>query len=112
MGLDLAIIPIDYEAPGLTFASTRIETERRHELFEAMLAKLAGFRLISRGASFYAQDKYATHSKDAYGDPLRVANAAQLMDFAKHKGVTDNSKNIAAWAYIEARGGDFILYWH
>lgn len=109
MGIDLDVLPIDLEHGSLKISLSRIQLERRRELFGLVEALPA--RQVD-GLRFFGQVGFARQAEDAYGRPFAIVTAEHLLTLRSHEGVTDNPKNRAAWAYIEARGGEYGLYWH
>jgi len=112
MGIDLKLLPLlglDHWA-----ALDILQLERRHELWPEILALPSA--VINEPLSCYETEDacYGEVETSAYGEPLRWVRAAQLCDLKQHKGVQDNWRNRAVWAYLACMPAarPIVLYWH
>lgn len=111
MGVDLTLLPLDYERENSGSAFSRLNLERRRELWDEFV-KLPEHP-ISR-VTGYMGDEFGDKTEDPYGTPLKWVYAKDLLPLKNHEAVQDNDQNRAIWAFLEALNPDkkIVLYWH
>jgi hypothetical protein len=126
MGLDLKLLPFDSSVMSSgdlgdwAFSHTVLNCERRSELFrEIQEGTEELYTPVPKNFSTFVsrEDDEETHygntQTDPYGEPIQSVPAKALLAFAKHKGVRDNAKNRAIWAYLAALDPEtpVALFW-
>lgn len=125
MGLDLALLPFDYDrsgTPATHFSHTILDCDESGTLFRAIGAVEhrcdqdvpAGFRSFMSRDARYEDYHYGETVETGYGGPLRWLTAEELLPFRGYVGVLDSDKNRAVWAYLEVLPPrtKVALYWH
>jgi hypothetical protein len=119
MGLDLRLMPFE---EGAHFSHMLIDTERRSELYDVILAleEKWGRNVPERFSTFCGHDEkseetcYGNTQETPYGEPLRYVLADKLAELHEHPAVQDNELNRAAWAFLRELGKTWrvALFWH
>lgn len=119
MGVDLALLPFDFESDRFSFSHTVLNTERRKDLWEeiARLESKAvpdGFNSYVSRNDDYEESHYGETLETPYGDRLTYVLASDLLAFWDHPGVKDEEKNRAVWAYLNCLNPQtkVALFWH
>lgn len=119
MGLDLAMLPFDYDGAEFPFSHTVLDCQREGELFEALM-KLPNEVVPEHFTSYLCRDEdfeelhYGKTRKTPYGEPLTYVRVKQLLMFSSHECVQNNHKNRAIWAYLAQMPKEtkVALFWH
>lgn len=111
MGVDLTLLPLDYENNDSGTAFSRLHLERRRELWDD-IEKLPKKPIGS--VTGYMGDEFGRQTEDCYGGGLKWVHAKELLPLKDHEAVQDNDTNRAIWAYLAALRPDtkIVLYWH
>lgn len=112
MGVDLTLLPIDYEHNDGGSAFSRLMLERRRELWPDIEKQLPVHPIAK--ITGYMGDNFEARAHDPYGTPLTWAYAKDFSSFKDHEAVQDNDTNRAIWAYLAALNPEtkIVLYWH
>lgn len=120
MGLDLALLPFDFEHEILSYSHSVLSCERRSALFRAIATHCLSDQkqVPSNFASYLGRGENEEHAygktlETPYGDPLFHVSVENLLRVSSHKDVLDNSKNRAIWAYLKELPPEtrVALYW-
>ena len=111
MGVDLTLLPLDYENDNGGSAFSRLMLERRRELWDD-IAKLPVNPIAK--VTGYMGDNFGDETEDCYGEPLKYVFAKDLAELRDHEAVQDNDLNRAIWAFLAAIRPEtkIVLYWH
>lgn len=111
MGVDLTLLPLDYERNGGGSAFSRLMLQRRCELWDD-IAKLPSADIDS--VTGYMRDNFQEQKKDCYGGGLKWVYAKDFSSLKEHLAVQDNDRNRGIWAYLAALNSEtkIVLYWH
>lgn len=111
MGVDLTLLPLDYERDGSGSAFSRLNLERRRELWTE-IAKMPMHPIAK--VTGYLRDNFGDETEDCYGSPLQWAFAKDFAVFKDNEAVQDNDLNRAIWAFLATVSPDtkIVLYWH
>lgn len=120
MGVDLTLMPLTADHPGLLLAHSMLLVERRRALWDAV--NVVPSRPAEAPVHCHLGDvrrgeeerRYGPCTKDPYGTPLELCRAGDLAVLADHDGVTSAPMNVAIWAFLKALPPDhrIALYWH
>lgn len=122
MGLDLTLIPVEHEAGGKGRGHTLLNLTHREDLFgeigcnekqEGGPVPQRFMTNVSRDDR-YEEQHYGDTQRTPYGEALRTVTAESLLSHKHHRGVADNPRNRAAWAYLAELPPEteVALYWH
>lgn len=105
MGLDLKLLPFDFENKFISYSHTILDCERRSNLFE--IIKRLPYSLCPECFISYLGHNddvqvecYGKTIEDKYGNALTYVFAENLVAFEDHQDVSDNHQNRAIWAYL------------
>jgi hypothetical protein len=112
MGVDLTLMPLTADMPGILLAHTRIDLVRKRGLWEDI--GNVPSRALEEPLSCFGEGGYCSKTKDLYGSALAFVRAGDLAKLSGHGGVVDNPTNRAAWAFVAAlpSAHRVVLYWH
>lgn len=110
MGVDLTLLPVDYDRKTGGMAFSRLKLERRSELWDDV-QKLPSHPIAEFSA--YVRDNYQEFTSDCYDDGLEYVYAKDLLTLKDHPAVLDNDQNRAIWGFLAAVRPDrkIVLYW-
>ena len=111
MGVDLSLFPVGHVIARDWCSFSRIEVNRRRELWPAVHALPA----VAIGTlTGYLDKGFHAETTDKYGARLKAVTAGDLATLAAAPGIADDSQNRAVWAYLAALppATDIVLYWH
>lgn len=120
MGVDLRLLPLDYEGPDITYSHTILSMERQRELWPKIEAlpstpapRFTSFMAIREAEPDKGESCYGYATKDAYGQPLRCVTADDLRKCVMRL-VGLYEKNYAIGCYLSALPPEtrIVLYWH
>jgi hypothetical protein len=123
MGLDLTLLPVDYEREGWGYAHTALALDRDLDLLDRIRTLPstpvpASFDTY-RGWRESDEYGYGNTQHDGYGAPLRCVEAGALVPLSStvpHPAAptTTSEANRAAWCYLAALEPHtrVALYWH
>jgi len=119
MGVDLTILPVDFNIDGKRLCHSQLKFARNKELWEVIRDKVVTRKIDKPIWCYLACDTegepcYGEIMEDPYGKVLEVTTFNEFVRILQHKSFTDNSRNIAIAAFIEAMPSmdEVILYWH
>jgi hypothetical protein len=119
MGIDLSLLPFENDGDRSVYCYTVLELNRDSEfwlLIRALPSTAGPEELIT---FFFEEDDPEYESgvgpvqMDQYGEPLSYVCVSDLVSLRSHPAVTLDIQNRAAWAYLAALPGDWLvaLYW-
>ena len=118
MGVDLLLLPIDYESKQLSFSHTVLSCERDYMLFEEIQGLLISLStpIPDNLTTFVGRREgvedtcYGGTITDPYGDQIRCVSVKWLLQVTLEK----IGRNKAIWAYLECLPPEtkVALYWH
>ena len=111
MGLDLALLPVDYEDEYHMSSHSILKLERRRNIW----GDIASLPSSPAGdVTGYMGDEFCTRRKDPYGNDMRWVYAQDLAALKDHTSVQDDDRNQAIWTFLAALKPEskVILYWY
>lgn len=119
MGVDLTILPVDYNIEGKRICHSQLQFERRRELWDVIREKVVTRKIDKPISCFLARNTdgercYGEIMEDPYGEVLEVTTFNEFVRILEHQGFTGLRRNIAIAAFIEAMPSmdEVVLYWH
>jgi len=111
MGVDLALLPVEYEHNNSGSAFSRLTLERRKDLWDSIEALP---QQPIHSVTGYLGDGFRTITQTPYGTVLTWVYAEEFSNLNKHSAIQDNSFNAAIWAFLATLPPKtkIILYWH
>lgn len=120
MGVDLRLLPLDYEGPDITYSHTVLSFERQSRLWTKIeelpttpAPRFTSFVAIIGAGPNKGESCYGYAEKDAYGAPLRCVTADALRHCVM-KLQNLRPRNHAIGCYLSALPPEtrIVLYWH
>ena len=119
MGVDLRLLPLDYEGDACSYSHTVLSCDRRRDLW-AVINKFKTKPVPEYFTSFLGREgddgdyHYGQTHKNPYGSEIGTITVKQLRKCVDHEGVQESQKNRAIWAYLACLNPKtrIALFWH
>lgn len=122
MGVDLRLLPLDYDSPdspAFSYSHTVLSCDRNRDLW-TVIGRFKTTPLPENFTSFLGKKEedgdycYGQTHMTPYGSEIATVTVKQLLKCADHEGVKAYPTNRAIWAYLAClpKKTRIALFWH